>query len=208
MAALVLVSCNSPQKERMNAEIKLPYYNEATFTPQWINEGDENYDQIHQVADFEFLNQDGEVVTHATFEGKVYVTNFFFTLCPNVCPRMAKNLKLVQEEFTVDERVKILSHTVMPWADSVERLAEYGQLNDINGNNWHLVTGDKKEIYEMARQSYFADEGFGKSVTTEEDFLHTENIILIDQNRRIRGIYNGTLPVEVKRMIEDIYTLL
>ena len=191
----------------MNPEIELPFYNEATFTPEWIGEGEAAYDSIHKVRDFSFINQNGEEVTNETFDGKIYVTNFFFTICPNVCPRMTKNLKKIQEEFANDESVKILSHTVMPWVDSVGRLAEYAQLNDINVNQWHLVTGDKAALYSMAREAYFADEGFGKTVTTEEDFLHTENIILIDTKRRIRGVYNGTLSLEMKRLIEDIQTL-
>ena len=200
-------SCTT-QEQRMNPAIELPFYNEVTYTPHWLSETDQGYNNIHTVADFSFINQNGDTVTNDTFTDKIYVTNFFFTLCPNVCPRMAKNLHLVQEEFAQNDRVKILSHTVMPWADTVERLAEYAALNDINVKQWHLVTGDKAAIYKMARKSYFADEGFGKTVTTEEDFLHTENIILIDQKRRIRGIYNGTLPLEMKRMIEDMHSLL
>lgn len=200
-------ACANEKKERMNPEITLPFYSEATFTPEWIDEEDGRYDTIHTIQDFSFVNQEGLTVTNATFDGKIYVTNFFFTICPNVCPRMTKNLKKIQTEFANDESVKILSHTVMPWVDSVGRLAEYAKLNDINLNQWQLVTGEKAELYAMAREAYFADEGFGKTVTVEEDFLHTENIILIDTDRRIRGVYNGTLPLEMKRLIEDIWTL-
>ena len=200
-------ACSSDKKERMNPEIALPFYSEATFTPEWIEENDARYDSIHTIENFSFINQNGEAVTNETFDGKIYATNFFFTICPNVCPRMTKNLKKIQTEFADDESVKILSHTVMPWVDSVGRLAEYAKLNDINADQWQLVTGDKKKLYSMAREAYFADEGFGKTVTVEEDFLHTENIILIDTKRRIRGVYNGTLPLEMKRLIEDIWTL-
>ncbi|MEO9851758.1 MAG: SCO family protein [Reichenbachiella sp.] len=199
--------CSKKSEKRMNPEIELPYYSDAIFTPEWISPEDTKYDSIHTIADFSFVDQNGDMITNQTFENKIYVTNFFFTLCPNVCPRMTKNLKKIQKEFASDESVKILSHTVMPWVDSVDRLAEYASLNDIDVSQWSLVTGDKKYLYQMARESYFADEGFGKTVTTDEDFLHTENIILVDTKRRIRGIYNGTLPLEMKRMIEDIYTL-
>ncbi|MEO9803774.1 MAG: SCO family protein [Reichenbachiella sp.] len=199
--------CSKKSEKRMNPEIELPYYSDAIFTPEWISPEDTKYDSIHTIADFSFVDQNGDMITNQTFENKIYVTNFFFTLCPNVCPRMTKNLKKIQKEFASDESVKILSHTVMPWVDSVGRLAEYASLNDIDVSQWSLVTGDKKYLYQMARESYFADEGFGKTVTTDEDFLHTENIILVDTKRRIRGIYNGTLPLEMKRMIEDIYTL-
>ena len=96
----------------------------------------------------------------------------------------------------------------MPWLDSVGRLKEYAVLNGIDDENWSLLTGDKNDIYQLARSSYFADEGFGKTVTEEDDFLHTENLLLIDQNRHIRGIYNGTLSLETKQLIEDIKSLL
>lgn len=207
IAAVVLFGCNQPTKKRMNPEIALPFYSDAIFTPEWLEEGDPKYDNVHTVADFAFVNQKGDTITQQFFKDKIYVTNFFFTICPNVCPRMTNNLKRIQEEFDQDEEVRLLSHTVMPWVDSVGRLAEYAALNDIDVNQWQLVTGDKADLYQMARESYFADEGFGKTVTTDEDFLHTENIILVDRQRRLRGVYNGTLPLEMKRLIEDIYTL-
>ena len=201
-------ACQQKKQERMNQEIQLPFYTEATWTPHWIAEDDERFENIHTIADFEFLNQKGERINNSSFGGKIYVTNFFFTICPSVCPKMTKNLDLIQERFAGDERVGILSHTVMPWVDSVATLNEYALRHEIDENIWHLVTGDKKDIYQMARASYFADEGFGKSVTTDEDFLHTENIMLVDQQRRLRGVYNGTLPLEMRRMIEDMETLL
>lgn len=204
---IACVSCQRTKEKRLNPEIDLPFYSDAVFTPQWLEEGDPKFESIHTISDFAFVNQTGDTITQQFFEDKIYVTNFFFTICPNVCPRMTNNLKRIQEEFANDDKVKILSHTVMPWADSVGRLAEYAALNDIDERQWQLVTGDKSDLYRMARESYFADEGFGKTVTTEEDFLHTENIILIDSEKRIRGVYNGTLPLEMKRMIEDIYTL-
>ncbi|MEO9964282.1 MAG: SCO family protein [Reichenbachiella sp.] len=204
---LILVNCQQKPKERMNPEIGLPFYSEVTYTPEWLDEDDENYADIHQIADFSFVNQMGQTVDNGTFNGKIYVANFFFTMCPGVCPKMEKNLSLVQETFAGDDEIGIISHTVMPWADSVQTLHAYAQRNDIDAEKWHLVTGDKKDIYNLARNSYFADEGFGKTVTADEDFLHTEKVILIDKKRRIRGVYNGTLPLEMKRMIEDIHTL-
>lgn len=204
---VVALGCTD-SKEGGQGQLELPFYNEATFTPQWIEASDEKYGDIHTIPDFEFINQNGDTVTNKTFQDKIYVTNFFFTLCPNVCPKMTENLGLVQDAFSGGDQVSILSHTVMPWADSVERLAEYASLNGISSRQWHLVTGDQNDIYKIARESYFADEGFGKSLTSNEDFLHTENIFLIDQKRRIRGIYNGTIRLDMKRMIDDIHTLL
>ena len=121
---------------------------------------------------------------------------------------MATNLLKVQEEFSNNEKVKILSHTVMPWVDNREKLYEYGNINNIDSKFWYLLTGPKDQIYKIARESYFADEGFGKNVSHMDDFIHTENFILIDENFRIRAIYNGTLPLETTRMIEDIKSLL
>ncbi|WP_424963244.1 SCO family protein [Ekhidna sp.] len=203
---VILIGACTSKKEK--AEIDLPFYSEETFTAEWIAEDDPRYGKIHTISDFEFINQEGKLITNKTFDGKVYVANFFFTLCPTVCPKMEANLSLIQEEFQGNDQVGILSHTVMPWADSVARLKVYALQNDINSDQWHLVTGEQEEIYKMGRLDYFADEGFGKGVTDLDDFLHTENIVLVDQKRRIRGIYNGTLKLEMRRMIEDIRYLL
>ena len=190
------------------SEIELPFYIEPTFTPEWIEKTDGAFDDIHTIADFKFQNQKGNWITQDDMDGKLYVANFFFSICPNVCPLMMGNLLKVQDTFKSNPNVKILSHTVMPWVDSVGRLREYADFNGINAENWFLLTGDKKEIYELARKSYYADEGFVKNVTEDDDFLHTENLVLIDQHRRIRGVYNGTLPLETKRLIEDIKSIL
>lgn len=201
----LFVACSTKEK---NQAIELPFYSEATFSAEWIEEDDPRYSSIHTISEFEFVNQEGETITNETFDGKVYVANFFFTLCPTVCPKMEANLSIVQDEFKDSDKVKILSHTVMPWADSVARLKEYALQNEINSAQWHLVTGEQEELYKMGRLAYFADEGFGKGITDLDDFLHTENIVLVDQKRRIRGIYNGTLKLEMRRMIEDIRYLL
>ena len=199
-------ACTSSQNE--NADIGLPFYSEATFTPQWIEIGDPGYSDIHMISPFSFRDQNGNIITEEAIEGKVYVANFFFSVCVNVCPKMTTNLLVVQDSFRNDKRLKLLSHTVMPWVDSVETLKAYAKFNGINGDQWHLLTGSKDDVYAIARDSYFADEGFGKTVTEEADFLHTEKIILVDHKRRIRGVYNGTIPLEMKRMIEDIKWLL
>ena len=201
---IVFIWIGACTSKKETVEIDLPFYNEETFTAEWIDEDDPRYEVIHTISDFEFVNQDGRVITNKTFDGKVYVANFFFTLCPTVCPKMEANLSLIQDEFQGNDQVKILSHTVMPWADSVARLKEYAFQNEINSDQWYLVTGKQEEIYKMGRLDYFADEGFGKGVTDLDDFLHTENIVLVDQERRIRGIYNGTLKLEMRRMIADI----
>ncbi|WP_258098730.1 SCO family protein [Marinoscillum pacificum] len=197
--AIYLLGCNTKP-----SEVTMPYYTQADFTPRWI-EG--NTDTIHRVADFALTNQDGQTISNADLKGKIYVTNFFFTICPTVCPRMTNNLQRIQEAFAQDVEVLLVSHSVMPWMDSVEVLKEYAMENNIDASKWHLLTGDKDLIYRLGRQSYFADEGFGKSVTDIDDFLHTENIVLVDEQQHIRGVYNGTLPLEMTRLIEDIHRL-
>ncbi len=200
---MAIMSCGKSIQKEVEA---LPYFVEETFTPHWSSD-DEKWDNGHAIADFTFVNQNGKTIDKGTVDGKVYIANFFFSICPTVCPKMTKNLVTVQERYD-SSQVLILSHTVMPWVDDVEQLKKYARLNQIDGRQWHLLTGEKSKIYALARQSYFADEGFGKTVTDESDFLHTEKLILIDANSRIRGVYNGTLPLETARMIEDIEILI
>lgn len=197
---IIVTGCASGSKE-----IRLPYYTQVDFTPQWMSS--EEAETIHKVADFSLTNQEGQQITNADLEGKIYVANFFFTICPTICPKMTNNLQRIQEAYPNDDGVLLVSHTVMPWMDSVQVLKEFAQRHDINSNKWHLLTGDKDLIYSLGRTSYFADEGFGKSVTDESDFLHTENIVLVDGDQHIRGVYNGTLPLEMARLIEDILRL-
>lgn len=204
MFLLLFFSCSKNSKQ---VDISLPFYNSSELTPEWIEEEDGRYKDVHSIEDFEFVNQNGEKVSRSHFDGKIYVANFFFTTCPGVCPKMTNNLKIVYNAFFDDEDVAIISHTVMPWVDDVGKLAEYASLNEIKSEKWSLVTGDKKDLYKIARDSYFADEGFGKTLTVEDDFLHTENVFLIDEMKRIRGVYNGTLPLEMRRLVEDLVTL-
>ncbi|MEQ8471910.1 MAG: SCO family protein [Marinoscillum sp.] len=196
-------ACQTPANEA----IDLPFYNQADFSPEWIETNDPDYKKIHTVAPFNLVNQDGDTVTNETLKGKIYVANFFFTICPTICPKMTNNLSRIQKEFVDDPEVMLVSHTVMPWIDTVEVLKEFAQLKQIESAKWHLLTGTKEQLYTLGRQSYFADEGFGKEVTLESDFLHTENIVLVDKQQRIRGVYNGTLPLEMSRLIEDIKRL-
>ncbi len=196
-----LISCAG--KEETST---LPFYNTPDFTPEWIDEEEPRFGDIHQIGEFRFMNQSGEFVDNKTFDGKIYITDFFFTTCPGICPKMTGNLSTIQEAFRNDDDVLILSHSVTPWVDTVGQLQTYASLNEIDPEKWHLVTGDADKIYEMARKYYFAErsEGYNKS---SDEFLHTENFLLIDHLRRIRGIYNGTLAVEMDRLMTDIHTL-
>lgn len=204
-ASILMFSCDQTSSE--NEVITLPFYNDPQFTPQWIEEGSESYNQIHTISNFSFQDQHNQTITQKDMEGKIFVSNFFFTSCPGICPRMMANIMKVQEEFKDDENFAILSHSVTPWIDSVAQLKSYAMHKGITSKNWHLLTGEKLAIYTIARESYYADEGFGKSVTIEDDFLHTENLVLVDTKGRIRGVYNATLQVEINRLIDDIKLL-
>jgi protein SCO1/2 len=185
----------------------LPYYSEASFSPHWINRHDAVLDSFHTIPDFSFTNQNGEIIDQKTFAGKIYVTDFFFTTCPGICPKMTANLKKVQDAFVDESRVLLLSHSVTPDYDKVDVLKKYASKTGAIDGKWHLVTGERDQIYNLGRQFYFVEEDLGESRSPEE-FLHTENFILLDQNRHIRGIYNGLNKASVQQLLADIKTLL
>ncbi len=146
------------------------------------------------------------MVTEKTFAGKIYVADFFFTSCPGICKRLTTNLTLVQTAFKDDDKVLLLSHSVTPETDNVDRLQQYAVSYGVIKNKWHLVTGSREQIYGIARNAYYADEDMGVKKNSS-DFLHTENILLIDKHRRIRGVYKGTSVKDVNDLIADIKTL-
>ena len=160
----------------------------------------------HSIPNFTFINQDSLTITEKTIEGKIYVVDFFFTSCPSICIDLTNNLKLVQEAFKDSDDVFILSHSVDPKYDTVSRLKKYGEIHNINSKRWFLLRGTIEQITEMAQLGYFAIAEFKNH--TEYELIHTENIILVDQNRQIRGIYNGTSSVDIGYLIADIQKLL
>jgi protein SCO1/2 len=207
LSSLLLISASlftlSACKKKVDKTLTLPFFNTAILTPEWIPENDQEYNNIHKIADFSFINQNGVEVTNNTYKDKIYVADFFFVTCPGICPVLEKNMSILQEKYLNDKEVLLLSHTVMPTKDSVSVLKEYAIENEIDANKWNLVTGNKEELYDIARTSYFADEDFVK--TQDKDaFIHTENFILVDKKGRIRGVYNGTIKLEVQRLIRHI----
>jgi len=203
---VVLITLVSCKEEKIDKSKVLPFFNSADFTPEWISESADEYKNIHTVAPFSLTNQDGEIITNELYKDKIYVADFFFTTCPGICPRLTKNMNILQEAFKNDDDLMLLSHTVMPWVDTVEKLKEFAVNNKVIDSKWNLVTGDRDKIYEIARNSYFADEDF---VTTQDEsaFIHTENFLLIDKKGRVRGVYNGTLELEIKRLLTHIELL-
>ncbi|MFT4605972.1 MAG: protein SCO1/2 [Rhodothermales bacterium] len=178
----------------------LPFYRTADLTPEWLSP--EEGSSAPVVADFAFQDQDGQTVSRRVLEGKVYVANFFFVRCTAICPTMKTNMSRVQEAYASDSDVRMISHTVDPGSDTVPILRGYASLNKVQSGKWHLVTGSREDIYSLARDSYFADlDDLG------EGFLHTENFYLVDADGHLRGVYNGTLELDVQRLIEDISVL-
>ena len=195
---LIFTSCKEKKPETASVS-KLPYFNSSDFTPEW-DKG------IHKIPSFSFTNQNGETITNKTFEGKIYIADFFFTSCPGICPKLTKNMSSLQEAYLNDNEIMLLSHTVMPWKDSVSVLKNYANENNVISTKWHLVTGDKDKLYNIARNGYFADEYFIKT-QDESNFIHTENFILIDKNGYIRGVYNGTIEIDIERLKRHINIL-
>ncbi len=180
----------------------LPIFNPSDVNPELVDSTVQYIANKHHIADFSFTNQNGKTITQKDYEGKVYVADFFFTTCGSICPKMTTNLVEVQKAFLNNPKVKILSFTVMPDVDSVSVLKEYAKINGVIDSKWNLVTGDKKAIYTMARKSYLAV----KQGKPEEqyDMVHTENFVLVDTKKRVRGFYDGTKKEDIERLIEDI----
>jgi protein SCO1/2 len=204
LALLLFVSCKQIKRQEENRPSRLPYYGSADFMPQWFDRSDTN--NIHRIPAFSFIDQQGDTINEKTVAGKIYVAGFFFTSCPGICKTLTNHLRLVQQAYKDDPRVLLLSHSVTPEADSIPRLKQYARAFDIKASKWHLLTGDRTAIYRIAREAYFADEDMGEKKTVN-DFLHTESLLLIDTQRRIRGVYKGTSAREVQDLIADIKTL-
>ncbi|MBF4517046.1 SCO family protein [Flavobacterium sp. ANB] len=180
----------------------LPIYNPADVNPELVDSTVQYKSKYHTIADFSFVNQNGDTITQKNYEGKIYVADFFFTTCGSICPKMSTNLSEVQKAVLNNPKVMLLSHTVFPEVDSVSVLKAYAVKYGVVDSKWNLVTGDKKEIYKMARKSYLAvKQGRPDQLY---DMVHTENFVLVDQKRRVRGFYDGTNKEEIKRLLEDI----
>jgi protein SCO1 len=212
MIVVALFGCKdaSFKKEQMadaSRVAHLPYYNEASFTPHWITPNTDEEKAFHKIPDFKLVNQLGDTVTQKTFDDKIYITDFFFTSCPGICPQMSQSMLKLQEEFKNDDSVAFLSHSVTPSIDSVSVLKTYADKLGVISNKWHLVTGDKTEIYNLGRNEYFVENDLGipKDIN---DFLHSENFLLIDKNKHIRGIYNGLNRASMAQLVIDIKTLM
>jgi protein SCO1/2 len=187
-------------------DAKLPVFNPVDFNPELVDISMQGMEENHTVSDFELVNQNGIDITQADYKNKIYVTDFFFTRCPSICPIMSNNMEKLQQLFLEDKEVMFLSISVTPEMDSIPILKKYADEKGAINAKWNITTGKKKHIYNLARKSYFAvvDEGDGGL----QDFIHTPNFILVDTEKQIRGIYDGTNDEEIQRLINDINFLL
>lgn len=184
---------------------KLPVFQPSEVNPELVDSSIQYVRRFHTIADFELVNQNGKTITQEDYAGKIYVADFFFTTCQSICPIMTNNMAHLQEVLKNDEEVMLLSFSVTPKIDSVARLKEYALKKGVNPEKWNLLTGSKKEIYALARKSYLVTKTKGNG--GEYDMIHTENFVLVDKEKRIRGFYDGTEPEAMEKLLKDIEIL-
>ena len=189
----------------LKVDEKLKIYNPADVNPRLVDFSMKHITKDHTIADFELTNQNGEKITNKNYKDKIYVADFFFTRCQTICINMAYNMGELQNLYKKDTDIMFLSHSVTPEIDSVTVLKEYADRKGVIDGKWNITTGAKTHIYELARKSYFAvlDEGTGD----ENDFIHTEQFVLVDKEKRIRGYYDGTEKEDMEKLKKDIVLL-
>lgn len=184
---------------------RLPIYQPNMVTAELVDTTVQEVRKYHTIPDFELLNQNGDIITQADYEGKIYIADFFFTTCQTICPIMTDHMLQIQERIKNDPEILLISHTVIPEADSVPQLKKYALEKGVIDEKWNLVTGDKKQIYDLARKSYLAAKSEGDAGPF--DMIHTENFVLIDEQNRIRGYYDGTDSKAIADLMHDISVL-
>ena len=189
----------------LNPVIVLPIYQPAQVNYELVDSTIQHQKKYHRIANFRLINQNGETITQDFYKDKIYVADFFFTTCQTICPIMTGHMYEIQRQTISDPEILLLSHSVTPKIDTVAQLKRYAKKKRVNASKWNLVTGDKKQIYELARKSYLAVKDAGNG--GPYDMIHTENFMLIDKKRQIRGFYDGTDPEEIERLLEDIKVL-
>lgn len=184
---------------------RLPVYEPSMVNAELVDSSIQYIRKYHTIAPFKLINQNGDTITEATYKDKIYVADFFFTTCLTICPKMTDNMVIIQKEILDDPDVMLLSHSVTPEIDSVPRLKEYALEKGVVDSKWNMVTGDKKQIYELARKSYLAVKTIGDGGPF--DMIHTENFVLVDKEKKIRGYYDGTKQEDIQKLLHDIAVL-
>jgi len=204
---LVFVVGSTAAYQILQPKPRLPIYNPSDLNPAVVDDDLERVGRGHRIGNFDLIDQWGNRADSSLLQGKIYVADFFFTTCPTICIDMGANFQRIQETYQDEDRFHLVSHTVMPEIDTVEVMHAYGERMGAIKGKWHLLTGEKRELYRMARREYFAVMEQGTSFD-EHDFIHTENVILVDEKKRIRGFYDGTSDLDIDRLIGDIQILL
>lgn len=186
----------------LKPEKKLPVYQPDMVNAELVDSTVREVRKYHKIEDFKLVNQNGDTITQEFYKGKIYVADFFFTTCQTICPIMTDHMLKIQERIKNDPEVLLLSHSVIPVADSVPQLKKYALEKGVIDEKWNLVTGDKKQIYDLARKSYLAAKSEGDAGPF--DMIHTENFVLVDREKRIRGFYDGTDPEAIDQLLADI----
>ena len=189
----------------LDVEKPLPIYQPSQVEAELVDSTLYDVRKYHKIADFSLINQNGKTITQDTYKDKIYVADFFFTTCQTICPIMTDHMVKIQKETINDDDLMLLSHTVTPEIDTVAQLKKYALKKGVNDAKWNLVTGSKKQIYELARKSYLAVKTVGNG--DEYDMIHTENFMLIDKKKQIRGFYDGTDPEAIEQLLQDIEIL-
>ena len=185
---------------------KLPIFQPNDVNYELVDSTIQHVKRFHKIKSFEFLNQNGEIISEKDYEGFIYVADFFFTTCPSICPIMTDNMVKIQNYVKDKKKVKLLSFSVTPEIDSVPVLKEYSINKGVNDKYWNLLTGDKSKIYSLARKSFLVVKENGKS--TSHDMIHTESFVLVDREKRIRGFYDGTDDKDIQTLKKDIDILI
>ncbi|SEA60615.1 SCO family protein [Psychroflexus halocasei] len=181
---------------------KLPVYQPDMVTADLVDTTVQYVRKFHKIGEFNLVNQNGDSISEQDFKDKIYVADFFFTTCQSICIDMASSMQRLQEEYIDDPEIRLLSHSVTPEIDDVPQLQKYAKEKGVIASKWQLATGDKKQIYDLARKQYLASKSEGDA--GPYDLVHTENFVLVDKEKRIRGFYDGTNQEEITQLIEDI----
>ena len=189
----------------LKVDNKLPIYQPAMVNYELVDNNIQHVKKYHKIAPFSLINQNGKIITEKVYQNKIYVADFFFTTCPSICPKMTENMGLVQEALRDDNQIQLVSFSVTPKIDTVAQLKRYAIEKGVLDSKWNLLTGDKKLIYNLARKSFLAAKNDGDG--GPQDMIHTENFVLVDPDKRIRGFYDGTNTLAMKKLLLDIKIL-
>jgi len=189
----------------LQPKVTLPIYSPSMVSEELVEEDIRYIKKYHKINDFSLTNQNGQLISQEFYQNKIYIADFFFTTCPDICPIMTENMGYLQNELKNQTDVLLVSFSVTPNVDSVDVLRSYADLKGVDDSKWNLFTGSKKDIYELARKSFLVAKNDGDG--GKYDMIHTENFVLVDKESRIRGFYDGTNEEEMNKLLNDVNIL-